>query len=376
MNASAHRCGGTPIITGEDIIVRYHRRTVVDVPRFQLCDGETHAILGPSGSGKSTLLRVLGLLERPTRGRITLDGRPVTAGDKDARMMMAAVFQNPYLFKGTVSENVAYGLRLRGVPKSERDDRVAAVLERVGLGGTQRQSALRLSGGEAQRVALARALVLEPRILLLDEPLSYLDPLIKRRLVQDFSRILSADGVTALYVTHDQDEAMVVADRVSIVNDGAVIRTGGVDEVMTLPTSPWVADFIGMDAALSGTILESVEGIAEVLVGEERVFARTDLPPGTDVLVGIRPEDVMLFEAWAETPVSSARNQLLMRVESIEHMGSTDRVSLHSNGMRIASSISRASSRELDLTVGAEVRAFFKATSVWVQSAAGVPSGV
>jgi len=94
------------------------------------------------------------------------------------------------------------------------------------------------------------------------------------------------------------------------------------------------------------------------------------------VLVGIRPEDVMLFEAWAETPVSSARNQLLMRVESIEHMGSTDRVSLHSNGMRIASSISRASSRELDLTVGAEVRAFFKATSVWVQSAAGVPSGV
>ncbi len=369
-------CTRTPIITGENIEVRYHKRTVLKVDRFELCNGETHAILGPSGSGKSTLLRILGLLEKPTHGQVTLDGRAVEPGDREARMMMAAVFQNPYLFKGTVAENVAYGLALRKVPRAERDDRVAAALERVGLGGTQKASALRLSGGEAQRVALARALVLEPRILLLDEPLSYLDPLIRRRLVQDFSQILSADGVTALYVTHDQDEAMVVADRVSIINDGSVIRSGDVDEVMTLPTTPWIADFIGMDAALRGTILDSVEGIAEVLIGEERVFARTDLPPRTDVLVGIRPEDVMLFEPWTETPVSSARNHLLMRVESIEHMGSTDRVSLYSNGMRIASSISRAASRELGLTVGAEVRAFFKATSVRVQSAAGVPSGV
>lgn len=376
MSGRAHHCGGTPIITGEDLVVRYHRRTVVEVPHFELCDGETHAILGPSGSGKSTLLRVLGLLECPTRGRITLDGRPVKAGDKDARMMMAAVFQNPYLFKGTVAENVAYGLKLRGVPRTERDDRVAAALERVGLGGTQKASALRLSGGEAQRVALARALVLEPRIMLLDEPLSYLDPLIKRRLVQDFSEILSAEGVTALYVTHDQDEAMVVADRVSIINDGRVIRDGDTDEVMTLPTTPWIADFIGMDAALRGTIVASVEGIAEVVVGEERVFACTDLPPRTEVLVGIRPEDVTLFEAWTEFPVSSARNQLLMKVESIEHMGSTDRVSLSSNGLRIASSVSRASSRELGLAAGADIRAFFKATSVRVQSAAGVPTGV
>ncbi|MEA5075918.1 MAG: ATP-binding cassette domain-containing protein, partial [Coriobacteriia bacterium] len=152
MSGKAHHCG-TPIITGEDLVVRYHRRTVVEVPHFDLCDGETHAILGPSGSGKSTLLRVLGLLERPTKGRITLDGRSVKAGDKRARMMMAAVFQNPYLFKGTVAENVGYGLKLRGVSKSERDDRVAAALERVGLAGTQKASALRLSGGEAQRVA-------------------------------------------------------------------------------------------------------------------------------------------------------------------------------------------------------------------------------
>ncbi|MHB8050387.1 MAG: ABC transporter ATP-binding protein [Coriobacteriia bacterium] len=376
MSARVHHFGGTPMITGEDIVVRYHRRTVVEVPRFELREGETHAILGPSGSGKSTLLRVLGLLERPSRGRVTLDGRPVRAGDKGARMMLAAVFQNPYLFKGTVAENVEYGLKLRGVPRGERDDRVATALERVGLGGTQKSSALRLSGGEAQRVALARALVLEPRILLLDEPLSYLDPLIKRRLVTDFSEILSADGVTALYVTHDQDEAMVVADRVSIINEGHVIRSGEVDEVMTLPTTPWIADFIGMDAALRGVIVGDDEGVADIVVESEHVHAVTSLPVGTDVFIGIRPEDVTLFSADVELPASSARNRLRMRVESIERMGSTDRVSLSSGGLRIAASVSRAAARELELRPGSEVLALFKATSVRVQSAIGVPLGV
>jgi molybdopterin-binding protein len=376
MSGRTSGCTRSPIITAEDIEVRYHKRTVLRVDRFELCDGETHAILGPSGSGKSTLLRVLGLLEKPTQGRVTLDGRAVTAGDKGARMMLAAVFQNPYLFKGTVAENVAYGLKLRGVARDERDDRVAAALERVGLGGTQKSSALRLSGGEAQRVALARALVLEPRILLLDEPLSYLDPLIKRRLVTDFSEILSADGVTALYVTHDQDEAMVVADRVSIIREGRVIRSGEVDEVMTLPTTPWIADFIGMDAALRGVIVGDDEGVADIVIESEHVHAVTSLPIGTDVFIGIRPEDVTLFAADAELPSSSARNRLRMRVESIERMGSTDRVSLSSNGLRIAASVSRAASRELDLHAGSEVLALFKATSVRVQSAIGVPLGV
>lgn len=375
MNASNDACASSPIITGKDLVVRYHKRTVLDVKHFDLCDGETHVVLGPSGSGKSTLLRTVGLLERPTAGHITLDGQQVVAGDKQARMMMAAVFQNPYLFKGTVGENVAYGLALRRIAKSERDDRVAAALERVGLGGTQRSSALRLSGGEAQRVALARALVLEPRILLLDEPLSYLDPLIKRRLVADFSEILSGDGVTALYVTHDQDEAMVVADRVSIMNEGTVVRGGTADEVMSLPTSEWMADFIGMDAALSGRILSTEEGFAEIIVGGQLIYACTALLEGTDVLVGIRPEDVTLFEAVAELPHSSARNRIRMRVSGIERRGSTDRISLTSNGLRLASSVSRASVRDLELREGSEVLALFKATAVRVAPASTASSG-
>jgi molybdopterin-binding protein len=366
MNARKRACRGTPIITGEDIVVRYHKRTVLEVQHFDLCDGETHVVLGPSGSGKSTLLRILGLLEEPASGRILLDGEEVEVGNKRARMMMAAVFQNPYLFKGTVEENVAYGMALRRVPTRERAERVATALDRVGLGGMERASALRLSGGEAQRVALARALVLEPRILLLDEPLSYLDPLIKRRLVGDFSEILSADGVTALYVTHDQDEAMVVADRVSIMHEGRIVRDGDVDEVMSLPTNEWVADFIGMDAALHGRIARTHEGLAEIDVQGTIIAALTDLPPDTPVLVGIRPEDVILLETDAEMPATSARNHLRMRVEAVEQRGSTSRVSLTRNGTRLAASISRASAFELGLEPGAEVIAVFKATSVRV----------
>lgn len=376
MSGRRPRCGGQPIITAEDVVVRYRRRTVLDVERFELCDNETHAILGPSGSGKSTLLRILGLLEAPAHGRVLIDGRETKAGDHNARLMMAAVFQNPYLFKGTVAENVAYGLKLRRVPMSERTDRVAAALDRVGLAGMEKQSALLLSGGEAQRVALARALVLEPRVLLLDEPLSYLDPLIKRRLVADFSEILSGQGVTALYVTHDQDEAMVVADRVSIIRDGRIVRTGSVDEVMGLPTDAWVAGFIGMDTALSGRVLATEEGIATIGIGEAHVFAQSDLPVGSPVLVGVRPEDVMLFETGAHLPVSSARNQIVMRVDAIELRGSTDRVSLASGGLRLAASVSRAAARELALEPGTEVLALFKATAVRVEASPEVPGGV
>lgn len=365
-----------PVITAEDVVVRYRKRQVLDVPRFELWEGETHVVLGPSGSGKSTLLRVLGVLERPSDGRVLIDGAVTRAGDRAAITSMAAVFQNPYLFKGTVEENVAYGLALRRVPKSERDRRVAAALERVGLGETQKASALQLSGGEAQRVALARALVLEPRILLLDEPLSYLDPLIKRRLVTDFSEILAGEGVTALHVTHDQDEAMVVADRISIMNEGRFVRSGTVDEVMSLATDPWVADFIGMDAPLRGVVTGRSEGVNELAVGGDLLYAAGEHVSGMEVFIGIRPEDVMLFEADTALPHSSARNQIRMRVEGIERRGSTDRVSLASNGLRLAAAVSRASVRELGLRDGVEVMALFKATAVKVAPAREVPHGV
>ena len=166
---------------------------------------------------------MLGLLEKPTAGqRRSSTGAPVDRGDLAARRTIAAVFQKPYLLRGTVRDNVGYGLRLRGVPRAERVRRVAEALERVGLGGWEERSALTLSGGEAQRVALARALVLKPRLLLLDEPLSYLDPLLKRAAEPRVrARSSPTRHVTALYVTHDQDEAAVVADRIGVMREVA-----------------------------------------------------------------------------------------------------------------------------------------------------------
>lgn len=358
----------SPLILAEGIRQRYRRRTVLDVDRFEVAAGETHALLGPSGAGKSTLLRIVGLLEKPDAGRITIDGRAATHRSRGTRLMMAAVFQKPYLFNGTVAANIAYGLRLRGVSTAERDRRVAEVVSRVGLDAMAGTSALTLSGGEAQRVALARALVLEPRILLLDEPLSYLDPLIKRQLVADFSQILRDSGVTTVYVTHDQDEAMVVADRLSIMHEGHFVRSGGVDDVMGLPTSDWVADFIGMEAPIRGRIVSCEDDVAAIDCGGTTVHAITPLPVGSEVIVGVRPEDVTLF-AQNGLPASSARNILHCTVEGVEPRGVTARVRVRSGRLGFAAAVSRASAQELQLGAGVPVVAVFKATAVRVGSA-------
>lgn len=357
-----------PLILAEDVRQKYRRRTVLDVERFEVAEGETHALLGPSGAGKSTLLRIVGLLEKPAAGVVTIDGSVVNHRSRSTRMMMAAVFQKPYLFNGTVAANVGYGLKLRGVAQTERARRVREVVAQVGLDAMAEASALTLSGGEAQRVALARALVLEPRILLLDEPLSYLDPLIKRQLVADFSRILRDSGVTTVYVTHDQDEAMVVADKLSIMHEGRFVRTGPVDEVMGLPTDDWVADFIGMEAPIHGRIVSCEDDVARIDCAGVPIYAMTSLPVGADVVVGVRPEDVTLF-ASNGLPASSARNILHCVIEGIEPRGATARIRVTVGELPFAAAVSRASARELQLEVGSPVVAVFKATAVRVGAA-------
>jgi molybdopterin-binding protein len=326
--------------------------------------GEVLAILGPSGSGKTTLLDVLGLLEKPSAGRVLLGGRAVSMRDREARMQIAAVFQRPYLFKGTVGGNVGYGLVARGVPRSTHTARIAAALGRVGLGGYERRSALALSGGEAQRVALARALVVEPRVLLVDEPLASLDPLLKHRLTHDFATILGESDVTVLYVTHDQDEAFVVADRVAIMNGGRIVACGPAESTLSLAADEWTASFLGVEEPVLGVVGNVVDGLVGIDVGATRIFVTGDAEVGAPVSLAVRPEDVLLFQSDADLPASTARNRIPATVVSISPRGATNHAVLDAGGVHLASSVSRAATAELGLATGARVLAVFKASAV------------
>jgi len=347
----------------------------LDVEYVEAEAGSVLAILGPSGSGKSTLLTVLGLLEEPDAGTVRLGGQAVTTHDREARRKMAAVFQRPYLFKGSVSANVEYGLVSHGVAKSERRSRVTAALARVGLEGYEDRSALALSGGEAQRVSLARALVLEPRVLLLDEPLASLDPLLKEQLTRDFASILRDAGVTVVYVTHDQNEAMVVCDKVAVMKDGRIVSVGTVIEVMDLPADEWVASFLGAEAPLQGEVTRVEDGLIWIGCCGIEIAAVGDVRPGQAVLFGIHAEDVLLFEGGHALPTTSARNQLPARVIQLSPRGSTYRAVLQVGGARISASVSRSAVREMGLLEGSEVLAVFKATAVAVRPLADSEPG-
>ncbi|TLM98534.1 MAG: ABC transporter ATP-binding protein [Actinobacteria bacterium] len=358
-----------PAVRGENLSVVYRKRTVLDVPSIELPAGRTYALLGASGAGKSTLLRVLGLLERPRTGAVYFDGAIAESRNLAVRRQVAAVFQKPYLLRGTVGDNVRYGLKLRRHASREADQAVSDALERVGLAGWEKRSALTLSGGEAQRVALARALVLRPRFLLLDEPLSYLDPLLKRQLTIEFAEILSGAHVTALYVTHDQDEAAVVADIIGVMREGRIVAEGDPHSVLTLSTDPWVSAFMGAERPLDGVVLSTSDGTMRIACGEIELFATGTFSPGSPVIVGVRPEDVILLEADASLTGSSARNQLRGRVTEVTPLGTAVRIGVDSGGVQLASLVSRASAESMRLAPGVGVTLLFKATAVQVRLA-------
>ena len=352
-------------VVGEGLRKTYRRSGfTLEVGRIEAEAGRTLALLGPSGSGKSTLLRVLGLLERPDAGSVSLGGRAVTSRDRAARLGIAAVFQRPYLFKGSVTANVAYGLAVRGVPPAERRSRVAAALDLVGLTDYAERGVGALSGGEAQRVSLARALVLEPRVLLLDEPLANLDALLKRRLTREFAEILRSAGTTAVWVTHDTDEALTAADHIAVMNEGRIVACGPAEQVMTLPVDEWTAQFLGLEPPQHGRVTASSEGLVEIAAGSSHVFVSGEAPAGAAVTFAVRPEDVLLFEAGTELPHSSARNRLDAVVASCDRRGATNHVVLDARGVGLAAAVSRASSDELGLEPGTRVLAVFKATAV------------
>ncbi len=234
------------------VTVTYDGQPAVSEASVTVPDGAVLAVLGPSGCGKSTLLRAVAGLEPVTEGRIRWDGHDL-ASTPTHRRGFALMFQDGQLFDHlSVARNVAYALRLRRVAAREREQRVGELLELVGLGGYAARMPATLSGGERQRVALARSLAAQPRLLLLDEPLSALDAGLRERLAGDLAEILRAAGTTTVLVTHDHEEAFAVADRLVVMREGRVVQQGVIGEVWARPVDPETALFLGYARVLTG----------------------------------------------------------------------------------------------------------------------------
>lgn len=274
------------------------RRKVVAVDdvSLEIKEGELVTLLGPSGCGKTTTLRMISGFEVPTAGKIYFGTEDVTNQPPDRRDS-AMVFQNYAIFPHlTVQENVGFGLTLRGFSKSEIAQRVDAMLDLVGLAGKGKRMPDQLSGGQQQRVALARAIVNEPSVLLFDEPLSNLDAKLREQMRLEIRRIQQHLGITAVYVTHDQSEAMAISDRIVVMNEGRIEQEGSPLEIYNHPNSSFVADFIGKVNFVEARVLKSSNGRLDVEVwGQTLSISHSEyISPGSIVQLVLRPEAVHL----------------------------------------------------------------------------------
>src|SRR3954468_18278263 len=286
---------GKPVVALTGVTERFGEDIVaVDRVDLDVVDGEFLALLGPSGCGKTTTLRLIAGFEAPTEGEIEIDGRS-TVGIPPNKRDVNTVFQQYALFPHmTVLDNVAYGLKQRKVAKDERRRRAAEALELVRLTGRQTAKPAELSGGMQQRVALARALVLNPKVLLLDEPLGALDKKLRKAMQVELKRIQRDVGITFIVVTHDQEEAMAMADRIAVMHDGRIDQLGAPSQVYDRPATPFVADFIGDMNQLEGTLIRDGERLAcevdGLRFGIGLVVREAEL--GRRVRIGLRPEEI------------------------------------------------------------------------------------
>jgi tungstate transport system ATP-binding protein len=340
----------------------YGGEMVLDVPALAVNEGEILTVIGPNGSGKSTLLRIAGLLERPTRGVVQFRGRPVDAADSLAeRRRMAMVFQHPLLADMTVAQNVKLGLAFRGAA-DERGTRVARWLERLGIAPLADRRARSLSGGQAQRVALARALVLEPEVLLLDEPFAGLDAPTRAELLPDLGAILRRDRVTTMLVTHDRGEAQALGDRVAVLMAGRIAQVDEAPRVFQAPASEAVARFIGVETVVTGRVIGRDAGVTVVDVAGTKLEVAAPATIGDEVRIGLRPEDVTLLLATDVAPISSARNYLTGTIVRVTPSTPAVRVVVDV-GFPLVATVTARSVADLGLSEGVRIAAAFKASA-------------
>jgi iron(III) transport system ATP-binding protein len=318
MNAAA------PYLQIRNISKFFGKVTALEEVSLDVGVGEFLFLLGPSGCGKTTLLRIIAGLEEPSAGQVIQAGADVTHLPP-SRRDFGIVFQSYALFPNlTVAQNIAYGLENRRLPRAQVAARVAEMLELVGLQGYEARYPAQLSGGQQQRVALARALALSPGLLLLDEPLSALDARVRARLRLELAALQRQLGVTTIMVTHDQEEALTMADRVAVMDRGRIVQVGSPREVYRAPATPFVADFVGLMNFLPGVMMAG--RVAQVRCGGALLQVPDHVPglsPGREVMVAIRPEDVRILHNGLDLT-----NILETRVHEVEFLGPFHRLHL------------------------------------------------
>jgi spermidine/putrescine transport system ATP-binding protein len=306
----------------ESVSKRFGKSVAVDDVSLAIGEGEFFSMLGPSGCGKTTTLRMIAGFEVPDEGRVLLQGRDVTAVSPNRRPVNM-VFQHYALFPHmSIYDNLAFGLKVKRVPRSEHRDRIQEMLRVVELVGFEQRRPRQLSGGQQQRVALARALVNRPTALLLDEPLGALDVKLRKQMQLELKRIQHELGTTFVYVTHDQEEALAMSDRIAVMNEGRVEQIGSPREMYEHPRTAFVADFIGSLNTFGLTVDELVGSFAVTRFGErERIVVPVgpSVRPGDTIRVAIRPERVQIGPA--ERPVPEGGSRLEGTVAQLVYLG-------------------------------------------------------
>ncbi|MGZ4427901.1 MAG: ABC transporter ATP-binding protein [Nocardioidaceae bacterium] len=332
-----------PAVSLRDLVKRFDDVRAVDGVNLDVAAGEFFSMLGPSGSGKTTVLRIIGGFERPTSGSVLLAGADVT-GQAPFERNVSTVFQDYALFPHmTVLENVAYGLRVRGVGKAERRERAAGALRTVALHGLESRRPAQLSGGPRQRVALARALVVDPVVLLLDEPLGALDLKLREQMQVELKQIQREVGITFVFVTHDQEEALTMSDRVAVFDQGRIQQVGTPHQIYERPESEFVARFVGTSNLITGSA-------AEALVGRAGLFA-------------VRPEkiDIEKFDTGGSGAAQDGRVVADGTVAEVVYAGSLTRYLVDVDAGGRLTAVTQNHSRSEDLAGrGDRVRLVFE----------------
>ena len=333
-----------------DVVKRFGDAVAVDHINLEVRDGEFFSLLGPSGCGKTTTLRMIGGFEQPTSGLIELQGQDVT-WLPPYRRNVNTVFQNYALFPHlTIYENVAFGLRRKGVKDDEIKSRVTDMLRLVELPGFETRKPTQISGGQAQRVALARALINRPAVLLLDEPLGALDLKLRKQMQVELKRIQQEVGITFIYVTHDQEEAMTMSDRIAVMNQGRYEQLGDPESLYERPTTRFVAGFLGISNLLPATVEGSDGTYATArLADDSRVRApRALVGDDTSVSVGVRPEKIRMHDDKADPP--AGHNRLLGVVRDASYLGVSTQYLVEARGGNLTvyeQNVERATKAEL-----------------------------